>query len=140
MAGYSGTPLAKKLGLKEGQRIALHGAPEGFLRILDPLPPGIIWRGDLRATVDGVLLFAPMVAALETALLPAATALTPAGMLWVAWPAGRERVHRSHRGSRAGVRTGSGAGGCEGLRHQRDLVRAQIRAPAPGSLTTRSMA
>jgi hypothetical protein len=86
VAGYSGTPLAKKLGLKEGQRIALHGAPKGFLRLLDPRPAGIVWRADLRATVDGVLLFAPMVAALEAALLPAASALTPAGMLWVAWP------------------------------------------------------
>jgi hypothetical protein len=86
VAGYSGTPLVKKLGLKEGQRIALHGAPEGFLRTLDPLPAGIVWREDLRATVDGVLLFAPRVATLEAALLPAATALTPAGMLWVAWP------------------------------------------------------
>ena len=86
MAGYSGTPLAKKLGLKEGQRIALHGAPAGFLRMLDPRPAGIVWRADLRATVDGVLLFAPMVAALEAALLPAASALTPAGMLWIAWP------------------------------------------------------
>jgi hypothetical protein len=84
--GYSGTPLAKKLGLKEGQRIALQGAPEGFLGTLDPLPAGIVWRADLRATVDGVLLFAPRVAALEAALLPAASALTPAGMLWVAWP------------------------------------------------------
>jgi hypothetical protein len=80
VAGYSGTPLAKKLGLKEGQRIALHGAPEGFLRTLDPLPPGIVWRADLRGTVDGVLLFAPAAAALEAA------PLTPAGMLWVAWP------------------------------------------------------
>jgi hypothetical protein len=85
-AGYSGTPLAKKLGLKEGQRIALHGAPEGFLGTLDPVPAGIVWRADLRATVDGVLLFAPTVAALEAALLPAASALTPSGMLWVAWP------------------------------------------------------
>jgi hypothetical protein len=86
MAGYSGTPLAKKLGLKEGQRIALHGAPDGFLRTLDPLPAGLVWRADLRAPVDGVLLFVPMVAALEAALLAAASALTPAGMLWVAWP------------------------------------------------------
>jgi len=86
VAGYSGTPLAKKLGLKAGQRIALHGAPEEFLRMLDPRPAGIVWRADLRATVDGVLLFAPMVAALEAALLPAASALTPAGMLWIAWP------------------------------------------------------
>jgi hypothetical protein len=86
VAGYSGTPLAKKLGLKEGQRIALHGAPDGFLRTLEPLPAGIVWRADLRATVDGVLLFVPMVAALEAALLPAASVLTPAGMLWIAWP------------------------------------------------------
>ena len=54
--------------------------------MLDPRPAGIVWRADLRTTVDGVLLFAPMVAALEAALLPAASALTPAGMLWIAWP------------------------------------------------------
>jgi hypothetical protein len=86
VAGYSGTPLAKKLGLKEGQRIALHGAPDGVLRTLQPLPARIDWRTDLRGTVDGVLLFAPTVATLEAALLPAAAALTPAGMLWVGWP------------------------------------------------------
>lgn len=92
MAGYSGTPLAKKLGLREGQRIALHGAPEGFLRTLDPLPAGIVWCADLRATVDGVLLFAPMAATLEAVLLPAAAALTPAGMLWVGWPKRASKV------------------------------------------------
>ena len=86
MAGYSGTPLAQKLGLKEGQRIALWGAPEGFRRSLEPEPPGIDWRRGLEPTLDAVVLFAPRVATLEDALLPAATALTPAGMLWVAWP------------------------------------------------------
>lgn len=86
VAGYSGTPLSKKLGLREGQRIALHGAPAGFLSALEPLPGGIVWRTDLRPTLDGVLLFAPMAATLEVALRSAAAALTPAGMLWVAWP------------------------------------------------------
>ena len=40
MAGYSGTPLARKLGLKPGGRLALVGAPEGFERLLEPLPEG----------------------------------------------------------------------------------------------------
>lgn len=86
MAGYSGTPLAQKLGLKEGQRIALWGAPDGFRRTLEPEPAGIDWRTRLEPTLDAVLLFAPRVATLEEVLLPAAAALTPGGMLWVAWP------------------------------------------------------
>ncbi len=86
MAGYSGTPLAQKLGLKAGQRIALSGAPDDFRRSLEPVPADIEWLTELRPAVDGVLLFAPRVATLEAALLPAAAALTPAGMLWIAWP------------------------------------------------------
>lgn len=86
MAGYSGTPLAKKLGLRGGQRVAARGAPSDFRRTLEPLPPGIYWQTDLQAPLDCVLLFAPVAAALEPALRQAAAALTPAGMLWVAWP------------------------------------------------------
>jgi hypothetical protein len=86
MAGYSGTPLARKLGLKEGQRIALYNAPAEVPSLLGPVPPGISWRSDLRPALDGVLLFAPMAATLDAAIGAAAAALTPAGMLWVAWP------------------------------------------------------
>jgi hypothetical protein len=86
MAGYSGTPLAKKLGLKEGQRIALYGAPLDFRRTLEPAPSRIHWQDDLRGPVDCVLLFAPAAAILDRAFRPAAAALTAAGMLWVAWP------------------------------------------------------
>jgi len=49
MAGYSGTPLAKKLGLKGGQRVALFAAPPGFRRSLESLPSGIQWKPRLRA-------------------------------------------------------------------------------------------
>ena len=86
MAGYSGTPLAKKLGLKEGQRIALLGAPAGFRQTLDPVPPGIRWQTDTRAPIDCAVLFAPHSAALEAGFKRAAAALTPSGLLWVAWP------------------------------------------------------
>jgi hypothetical protein len=86
MPGYSGTPLAKKFGLKEGQRVALFSAPAGFRETLAPVPPRIHWQTNLRAPIDCVILFAPRAAALDTALRPAAAALTSAGMLWVAWP------------------------------------------------------
>lgn len=86
MPGYSGTPLAKKLGLKEGQRVALYGAPPDFRDTLRPLPARIQWQTDLRAPIDCVVLFAPVAATLDVALRPAAAALRPAGMLWVAWP------------------------------------------------------
>jgi hypothetical protein len=86
MPGYSGTPLVKKLGLKEGQRVALYGAPAGFRSALEPLPPGIQWRTRLRGPLDCILLFAPAAATLDSTLRPAAAALTVAGMLWVAWP------------------------------------------------------
>lgn len=51
MPGYSGTPLAKKLGLKEGQRVALVGAPTGFRSSLAPVPPGIRWQTDLDGPI-----------------------------------------------------------------------------------------
>jgi hypothetical protein len=86
MPGYSGTPLVKKLGLKEGQRVALYGAPAGFRNALEPLPPGIQWRTTLRGPLDCILLFAPAAATLDSAVRPAASALSAAGMLWVAWP------------------------------------------------------
>jgi hypothetical protein len=92
MPGYSGTPLAKKLGLKEGQRVALFGAPPDFRDTLTPIPPGIQWQADLRAPIDCVVLFAPAEATLDRALGSAAAALTSAGMLWVAWPKKASRV------------------------------------------------
>jgi hypothetical protein len=44
MAGYSGTPLVKKLGIREGHRVAFPGAPEGFAKQLGPLPDGVAIR------------------------------------------------------------------------------------------------
>ena len=107
--GYSGTPLAKKLGLREGQRVALHGAPPGFRESLEPVPPGIRWQARLRASLDCVVLFAPMAAALEPSLRQAAAALAPAGMLWVAWPKKASRVPTDLTEDRVRAR-GLGAG------------------------------
>ncbi|HVT57139.1 MAG TPA: DUF3052 domain-containing protein [Thermoanaerobaculia bacterium] len=85
-AGYSGKPLAQKLGLRAGQRIAWLGAPAGFAELLGPLPHGIDLVAPGERELDLVVLFATSAARLVAELAPAAARLTPAGMLWVAWP------------------------------------------------------
>ena len=86
MAGYSGTPLSKKLGIKAGARVALVGAPTGFVATLEPLPEDARVVRALRAPVDVAMLFCKRAADLERGFARCATLLTPAGGLWVAWP------------------------------------------------------
>ena len=87
-AGYSGTPLPRKLGIKEGFRVALVGAPAGFGPELDPLPAGVhlVRRLGPDAPVDLALLFVTSRHDLADRFLPLAAHLPPAGALWVAWP------------------------------------------------------
>ncbi len=85
-AGYSGTPLPKKLGLKEGFRIALHGSPPNFRRVLGSLPPGAKIVATRGQPVDFVLLFARDLAELRKEFPRWTRHLTPAGMIWTAWP------------------------------------------------------
>ena len=86
MAGYSGTPLARKLGIKAGARVALVRAPDGFEETLEPLPDGVRLRTQARATQDVVLFFATRVAELERRFDGLANAIAPNGGLWIAWP------------------------------------------------------
>jgi hypothetical protein len=76
---YSQTPLPKKLGIKEGSRVALHRAPAGFAERLGVRPRR---RGEL----DVVVHFAMRRGELTRAFAPLARRLAPAGGLWVAWP------------------------------------------------------
>ena len=88
MAGYSGTPLAKKLGLKPGHLVALINAPDGFADTLAPLPDGVeIVRSNRgKRPLNVAVLFTPDAAALQRGFAPLAARLDPAGGLWVAWP------------------------------------------------------
>lgn len=86
MAGYSGTPLARKLGIKDGALVALLGAPDGFEAELEPLPDGVEVRRRLADGIDVAVLFVTSRSQLERRFPQAAAALTPAGGLWVAWP------------------------------------------------------
>ena len=80
---YSGTPLPKKLGIKQGSRVLVVGAPGGF--DLGPLP-GAELLTRARAGLDVVLLFVTRRANLERRFGRLAASLDPAGRLWVAWP------------------------------------------------------
>jgi len=87
MSGYSGTPLPNKLGIKEGARLALVGAPDGFLEsTLVPLPDQVELRARARGPLDVIVFFTRSRAELERRFGKLASALEPAGALWVAWP------------------------------------------------------
>jgi hypothetical protein len=86
MAGYSGTPLAKKLGIKEGARIFTAGAPAGYRELLEPLPPLVEITSKLAAKTDLVHLFTTQRAELSRALADYRKKLAPEAMVWVSWP------------------------------------------------------
>ncbi len=86
MAGYSGTPLPQKLGIREGARVTLVRAPDGFADSLVPLPDGVRLRARLGGVSDIVLFFATRRSELERRFPTMARALEPAGGLWIAWP------------------------------------------------------
>lgn len=81
---YSGTPLPRKLGIREGSRVTLIGVPRGFS--LDPIPRGAVVGPRLRADLDVALLFVTRRADLERKFAGPARGLAPDGRLWVAWP------------------------------------------------------
>ena len=86
MAGYSGTPLAKKLGIKEGCRIAVINAPNDFESTLEQLPSGVEFVKRPTKALDIILLFVLTERALARDFAKLAARLTATGMIWIAWP------------------------------------------------------
>lgn len=86
MAGYSGTPLAKKLGIKDGTRFALVDAPPQFLGALAGLPAGALLVGSGDAEIDVLIAFCLTKAGVTAALGAWSAAITVDGALWFAWP------------------------------------------------------
>ncbi len=85
-AGYSGTPLPRKLGIKPEARVGLIGAPHDFDEVLGTLPPGVTVRRRARGTFDVLVLFVQKRSELERRLPALKEALDQSGGLWVAWP------------------------------------------------------
>jgi len=86
MAGYSGTPLIKKLGIKEGFLIGFIDSPKGFRKELGTLPANVKVVLDSDKHFDLIMLFATSAQALVEKFSLLASKLSLEGMLWVAWP------------------------------------------------------
>jgi hypothetical protein len=83
VAGYSGTPLPKKLGIAEGSSVALIDAPPG---VVGGLPSGVTVKRQARGTADVVVAFFTRRKDFERRIGSLAKMIFPAGGLWVAWP------------------------------------------------------
>ena len=86
MAGYSSTPLAKKLGIKEGSRIGLVNAPNDFQSALGVLPHGATFVQRMTNSLDIILFFVLNERELARDFAKLAKKLVPNGMIWIAWP------------------------------------------------------
>jgi hypothetical protein len=86
-AGYSGTPLPRKLGIKPGHRVLLLAAPEGFEDgTLGPLPDGVRVARRARGTADVIVSFHTARAELARRMPALRSLMEPAAGLWIAWP------------------------------------------------------
>ncbi len=86
MAGYSATPLAKKLGIKPGHRVGLIGAPTGFAETLAPLPDDVRVATQARGRFDVLVYFAHREAELERRFDALARKIVADGGFWIGWP------------------------------------------------------
>jgi hypothetical protein len=92
-AGYSGTPLPRKLGIKPGHRVALLGAPDGFEGgTLRELPDGVRVARRAGGRADVIVSFHTRRAELERRLPALRALMEPAAGLWVAWPKRASKV------------------------------------------------
>lgn len=92
MAGYSGTPLAKKLDLRADTVVALLGAPDGFVDLLDGFPDGVTFRTAARGHLHTAITFHVRRADFERRLPVILRALDVDGAIWVAWPKRASKV------------------------------------------------
>jgi len=85
-SGYSGTPLVKKLGIKEGFRVGLVNPPNNFLKTLGSLPENVKIVTRLTKPLDLIMLFSGSERSLKRDFPRLAAKIAANGMLWVAWP------------------------------------------------------
>jgi hypothetical protein len=89
MAGYSGTPLPQKLGIREGSTVALVAAPPG---VIGGLPPGVTVKHQARGSADVVVAFFTERREFERRVEVLGRMIFPDGGLWIAWPKRASRV------------------------------------------------
>lgn len=92
MAGYSGTPLAKKLGFKDGFRVRVSHPPADYESLVSPRPESVLISKTIRQDIDIWHFFTKSAAELETQLPKMQDAIKQDGMIWVSWPKKASKV------------------------------------------------
>ena len=85
-AGYSGTPLARKLGIKEGAAVLVINAPANYQSLLEPLPDGVRFVRRVSAATDLIHGFFTRKADLRTSLADLRSRIKPDAAVWISWP------------------------------------------------------
>jgi hypothetical protein len=91
-SGYSGTPLAKKLGITPACRVVAVDAPADYLQWLAPLPQGVIFEKKISLKTDLIHLFCDQRAELQKHLVAWRDAIKPDAIVWVSWPKKASKV------------------------------------------------
>ena len=86
VAGYSGTPLAKKLGIKAGATVFLSNPPMNYATLVAPLPAGVSMARRVTVTTDLIHFFFTSRRDLERGLKAALKSMRPDAAVWVSWP------------------------------------------------------
>jgi hypothetical protein len=92
MAGYSETPLLKKLGIAPGARMLVRQEPEGYWDWISPLPEGVEVKTRVAGRLDFVHLFVATEAAFKKEVLQLKKVLEQNGMIWISWPKKSSKV------------------------------------------------
>jgi hypothetical protein len=91
-AGYSGTPLPKKLGIAELSRLVVRHAPDDYARMLAPIPRGTTFEKTVSKKTDIVHIFSDRKALLETELAALRNSIRSDAVVWVSWPKKASKV------------------------------------------------
>ena len=92
MTGYSGTPLAKKLGIRAGHAVHAIAAPRGYRAWLEPLPGDVRFTRRLSSDVDVIHVFATRESVLASLIPRIRHVMKPDAALWVSWPKQASKV------------------------------------------------
>ena len=92
-SGYSTTPLAKKLGIKVGDKILLHSTPQHYLTLFSDFPAGTVELTEMkRETADFIHIFCTTNDQIESVAETYKPILKKSGMLWISWPKGSSAI------------------------------------------------
>lgn len=91
-AGYSGTPLSRKLGIEAGTRICVIGAPSNYLALVGPLPAGASIGARVTSRTDLIHVFTIFRSELQASLRQIVSSMKPAAAIWVSWPKKSSKV------------------------------------------------